>query len=102
MAHEMNPDSHQRDSSSKIGMASIYLHEISENQRKDLKIDDILCLYLIDISEQVIVNFYKVISCTIQLLRNCINQMGFEVTTGIAPLDHTKPNECELKQSELS
>jgi hypothetical protein len=52
-----------------------------------MKIDDVLVLYLIDVSESVIVNFYKMVACLIQLFRNCINKYGFEVITGITPID---------------
>jgi len=51
----------------------MYLIYINEEGRQQLKIDDILCLYLIDVSESVIVNFYKLVACFVQLFRNCLN-----------------------------
>jgi hypothetical protein len=35
----------------------------NETRKQGLNIDDILSLYLIDISENVIVNFYKMVAC---------------------------------------
>ena len=52
-----------------------------------MRIDDILCLYLIDLSEQVIVNFYKLACCFVELLRNCINQNAERILTGINPIE---------------
>ena len=60
---------------------------IYDEQRTSLNIDDVLCLYLIDVAEGVIVNFYKSVACLIQLLRSCINEMGFETITGITPIE---------------
>ena len=57
----------------KFGKGTMYLIYITEEVRQNLKIDDILCLYLIDVSENSIVNFYKMVGCFVQLLRNCIN-----------------------------
>ena len=48
----------------------MYLYE---EGRKKLNIDDILCLYLIDISEKVVVNFYKLAAGFIQLFRKFLN-----------------------------
>ena len=62
-----------------------------------MNIDDVLCLYLIDVAEGVIVNFYKSVACLIQLLRSCINEMGFETITGITPIEnHGKLDDPEM------
>ena len=63
-----------------------------------MNIDDVLSLYLIDVAEGVIVNFYKSVACLIQLLRSCINEMGFETITGITPIEMKgKKDEIEIK-----
>ena len=49
----------------------------NEEGRKQFKIDEVLSLYLIDISEVVMVNYYKMVACLIQLFRNCMNSNGF-------------------------
>lgn len=65
----------------------MFLIYINEDTKNALTIDDVLCIYLVDMAETVIVNFYKLVSCFIQLLRNCINQNGFQLTTGIMPIE---------------
>jgi len=70
----------------KFAKGTMYLIYINEEGRSSLNIDEVLCLYLIDVSETVIVNFYKLVACFIQLLRNCMNEFGFEVTTGVTPI----------------
>lgn len=57
----------------KFAKGTMYLIYISEEVRHNLNIDDVLCLYLIDVAESVIVNFYKLAACFVQLLRSCIN-----------------------------
>ena len=63
----------------------------------DMNIDDSLCLYLIDVAETSIVNFYKMVSCFVQLLRNCINQTGFGMITGVEPIENE--NDCKWPNS---
>ena len=41
-------------------------------------IDDILALYINDVSERVIVNFYKLVCVFVEMLRNCLNEMGWD------------------------
>ena len=43
-----------------------------------LKVDHVLALYLVDLAEHVIVNFYKSACVFIRLFRNCINDMAWE------------------------
>lgn len=74
----------------------MYLIYINEETRQSLTIDDVLCLYLIDAAEHVIVNFYKLIACFIQMFRLCMNQNGFELVTGIIPFDD--PNQIINKK----
>ena len=97
--HELNnfqvPDllSHEVDisrSKNKFCKGTLFLININEEGRNALKIDDVLSLYLIDIADQVIVNFYKMSCCFIQLLRNCINEYAFEVLSGIQPIESPK------------
>lgn len=59
--------------SDKFAKGTMYLIYLYEEGRKAQNIDDILCLYLIDIAEKVLVNFYKLAACFIQLFRNCLN-----------------------------
>ena len=44
----------------------MFLININEEGRHALTIDAVLSLYLIDTSEQVVVNFYKLVCCIIQ------------------------------------
>ena len=44
-------------------------------------------MYLIDLAEALPSRHYKMGACFIQLLRTCINKHGFQVLTGIKPLD---------------
>ena len=71
----------------KFSRGTYLMLNLSEERRKQFNIDESLSMYLIDISENVIVNFYKMVACLIQLFRNCMNQYGFEVLTGIIPID---------------
>ena len=71
----------------KFAKGTMYIYYMNEEARQAPKLDDILCLYLIDVSEVVLVNFYKMVACFVQLFRNCINHYGLEVTTGIAPVN---------------
>ena len=48
-----------------------------EKKAQTLKIDHILALYLIDVSEHVIVNFYKAVGVFVSLLRGCLNDHGW-------------------------
>jgi hypothetical protein len=62
----------------KISKGTMYLIiNSNEEGRKQFKIDEVLSLYLIDISEVVMVNFYKMVACLIQMFRNCMNSNGF-------------------------
>lgn len=72
---------------SKFAKGTLFLININEEGRLALTVDAIFGLYLIDVSEQVVVNFYKLICCFVQLLRNCINDHAFEVLTGIKPIE---------------
>ena len=72
---------------SKFSKGTMYLININHEGRQSLKIDQVLSLYLIDVAEITIVNFYKLVACFVQLLRNCLNQYGFEVMTGITPIE---------------
>ena len=73
--------------SSKFAKGTLFLININEEGRHALTIDAVFGLYLIDVSEQVVVNFYKLVCCLVQLLRNCINEYAFEVLTGIKPIE---------------
>jgi hypothetical protein len=43
-----------------------------------LKVDHVLAMYLIDLSETVIVNFYKVAAVLVNTIRNCVNDLAWE------------------------
>lgn len=47
----------------KFAKGTMYLIYLPEEGRQSLTLDDVLCLYLIDIAENVIVNFYKLVAC---------------------------------------
>lgn len=99
---EILSDENELDLSSKqyakVNKGTKFLIYIYDEQRQLLNIDDVLSLYLIDVAEGVIVNFYKSVACLIQLLRSCINEMGFETITGITPIEmQGKKDEIEIK-----
>jgi hypothetical protein len=83
----------------KFAKGTMYLIYINEESRNQLNLDDVLCLYLIDVAENVIVNFYKLVVCFVQLLRNCINQRGFSIVTGITPVEN-QSTDFSLKQDQ--
>ncbi len=39
--------------------------------------DDLLALYLVDMAEHVIVNFYKVAAVFVTMLRQCVNDLAW-------------------------
>ena len=47
-----------------------------------------MALYLNDIAEHVIVNFYKAVSVFITLYRSCINENGWDKMAGYKRLDN--------------
>jgi hypothetical protein len=49
-----------------------------EEKESALKIDDVLALYLVDVAEHVIVNFYKVTAVFVSLMRSCVNDMAWD------------------------
>ena len=50
---------------SEVSKGTMYLIYINIDVRNQLTIDDVLSLYLIDVSDTVIVNFYKLVACFI-------------------------------------
>jgi hypothetical protein len=59
--------------------ASIYLSSLSEEEKEDLlKVEHLLALYLIDMAEHVIVNFYRVVCVFTTLLRDCVNDLAWD------------------------
>jgi hypothetical protein len=58
----------------KLSKGTMYLFmNFNEEARKQFKIDDALSMYLLDISDSVLPNFYKMVACLLQLFRNCMN-----------------------------
>lgn len=49
-----------------------------EEKELSLKVDHVLALYLIDVAEHVIVNFYKAVGVFITILRNCVNDLAWQ------------------------
>ena len=72
--------------------ATIYLAYLSDEEKKMLKIDQILALYLVDLAEHVIVGFYKSAAVFIELYRNCINEMGWDKLSNYKRLDDLAMN----------
>ena len=60
-----------------LGLGSKFLTTLSEDELKDLKIDHVFALFLIDVSERSIVNFYKTMVIFIDFFRECINVEGW-------------------------
>jgi len=59
--------------------ASIYLANMrKEEKATNLKVDHLLALYLVDVAEHVIVNFYKAVCVFVNLLRGCLNDLGWQ------------------------
>lgn len=52
-------------SATKAGKGTLFLKYMNEEQRSLLKIDDVLALYLIDVSTFTKVNFYKMVTCLV-------------------------------------
>lgn len=81
----------------------MYLLTLQDEERSHLNIDDILALYLVDISEIVIVNFYKAVVVFIQLYRNCLNEIGWDKLGNYKRLDTGKdvlPEYTSVKDAE--
>ena len=51
---------------------------LTDEERQQLKIDQVLAIYLIDIADQVIVNFYKTLAIFVELYRSCMNDIGWD------------------------
>lgn len=66
---------------------TLYLAHLTDEERALLKIDQILAIFLIDMSEQVIVNFYKALTVFVQLYRNCLNEVGWDKLAHYKRLD---------------
>lgn len=61
-----------------VHKASLYLIILSEEEKQQLKIDQVLSIYLIDVAEHVIVNFYKTMAVFVGLYRSCLNEIGWD------------------------
>ena len=48
-----------------------------EEKELTLKVDHVLAIYLIDLAEHVIVNFYKAAAVFVTLLRSCVNDLAW-------------------------
>lgn len=70
-----------------VGKGTLYLAHLAEEEKQNLKIDQILPIYLIDVAEQVIVNSYKSAAVFIELYRNCLNQFGWDKLANYKRLD---------------
>jgi hypothetical protein len=57
----------------KKSIASLFLKEIDERFKKQLKIDDVLSLYLIHVAKYSDVKFFRLLTCLFQLFRNHMN-----------------------------
>eukprot|EP00347_Sterkiella_histriomuscorum_P012296 403369133 len=66
---------------------TLYLANLTDEERGQLKIDQILAIFLIDMSEQVIVNFYKAVTVFVTLYRNCLNEIGWDQIANYKRLD---------------
>lgn len=77
--------------------ATIYLASLSQEEKEQLfKIDHILALYLIDVAEQVIVNFYKAVGGFVTLMRSCVNDLAWDKMTNyklLLDIDSTDSSE---------
>jgi hypothetical protein len=49
-----------------------------EEKDEFLKVDHVLALYLVDLAEHVIVNFYRAAGVFITLMRDCVNDLAWE------------------------
>ena len=49
-----------------------------EEKEEILKVDHVLALYLVDLAEHVMVNFYRTTAVFITLLRDCVNDLAWE------------------------
>ncbi len=59
--------------------ATIYLASLSQEEKEQMfKIDHILALYLVDVGEQVIVNFYKTTAVFVTMMRYCVNDLAWD------------------------
>ena len=59
--------------------ASIYIASLTEEEKEDfLKIDHVLALYLVDLAEHVIVNFFRAAAVFVNLMRDCVNDLAWE------------------------
>lgn len=65
----------------------MYIVGLTEKQKDQLKIDEVFALYLIDLAECLPQELYQYGCVFMQLLRVCVNRHGFEVLSGIKPLD---------------
>ncbi|CDW88922.1 zinc carboxypeptidase family [Stylonychia lemnae] len=73
---------------SNIHKGTLYLANLTDEERLLLNLDQILAIYLIDISEYVIVNFYKALSVFVQLYRNCMNEIGWDFIANFKIIDN--------------
>mmetsp|Transcript_7492 Transcript_7492/g.6802 ORF Transcript_7492/g.6802 Transcript_7492/m.6802 type:complete len:106 (-) Transcript_7492:3519-3836(-) len=85
-----------------FGRATKYLIQLSEEDLKELKIDHILALFLIDYSEKVIVNFYKTLVVFVQLYRDWVNFEGWNLVSKYKILDvgEKPPQYSSVKSGE--
>ncbi len=80
-----------------VGKGTLYLAHIADEERENLRIDQILPIYLIDVAEQVIVNSYKTFAVFIELYRNCLNHLGWDKLANYKRLDPSlEPNNGAL------
>jgi hypothetical protein len=68
-------------------MATKLLVQMSAEEIKELKMDTIFALFLIDLSEKVIVNFYKTLVVFVELYRDWVNEEGWDMLAKYKRLD---------------
>lgn len=49
-----------------------------EEKEETLKVDHVLALYLVDLAEHVMVNFYRASAVFVTLIRDCVNDLAWE------------------------
>ena len=49
-----------------------------EEKEEFLKVDHVLALYLVDLAEHVIVNFFRTAAVFVNLMRDCVNDLAWE------------------------
>lgn len=88
-----------------VHKGTLYLANLNDEERSLLKIDQALAIFLVDLAEQVIVNFYKLSAVFIQLLKSFLNEFGWDKLANykrLSPLiDQTNQNAKDQNENDL-